>query len=1011
MKKVLSLVLCLAMVLSLVLPTVVHAEDSATSGMEISKKAVANDDGSYTITLEAYGTGDKVTTTVTNEKPTDIVLVLDQSGSMAQNNMGTISFVPYEPYVQSWWGDSGDGTTNADHYERRHNGGDANLYHKVGDDYFSVSVTVSIYRNFETRDYTNSSYYSNQNNLYIKDSTGNYVKVEVERSGKPSNRRYTYTRTDTGEAITTPSPTSGANNKPTFTTPVYLLTGTDTSKNVYTYTYTDKNGVTQTIGTSTGASTEFGTTLYERVVNTNGGVSRLSALSTAVTNFANSVARKAAGPDGDINTTDDNVNHRIAMVGFASKDTSYNSWKYENTEVFVGGNTYTYGASATAQYKNAFQDMNTKAGQDNIAASISALDGYGGTFTDLGVEMANGILNANPVPSDEQRNRVMIIFTDGMPGTGDYSSTVADKAIALANNAKSNGVTVYSVGIFSGADASSAGNSNGTDTQKANYFMQKLSSNNGTVQTPSYYLSAADAATLNNIFQQISNQIQTGGSSTTLSSETVIKDIISPAFTLPTGATADNITLETYHCTGKNGNDFTWSNNNDTKGASASVNGDQVSVRGFDFAANYVGQVIENGTVTGYRGDKLVISFTVSPKTGFLGGNDVYTNTSAGVYENANATEPVITFNRPQVNVPIGDVSVTAAEKNVYLLGGVSADQIKAGLTTTVGEGENAITINLDPTVENYGLEPWQTEYVNITVSITDKSGNAVPDLANLTSNAEYEVSVTVSPKTDGSKGDGTPATAKNGSKTGKVNVFTPVVTFQDSELNLRDIPKYADENYVSVVWEHTADVEGQPVTVKSTEVSMTGNEPTLTYIYDPISGGTLTAEREVQVTEVKIDNTDVLPYTTFIRKACTFNGCGHKADSTVTTKDQTKWVNFVVHVNTFDLTITKSGVEAQDAGAPFVFNVSGNSVNMDVVVYGNGSVTIKDLPAGTYTVSEKSGYWRYTCKTSDQTVTPTSIKNGVPSVTFENTRTEDKWLDDFASATNKFINGTVERS
>lgn len=1005
MKKVLSLVLCLAMVLSLVLPTVVHAEDSATSGMEISKKAVANDDGSYTITLEAYGTGDKVTTTVTNEKPTDIVLVLDQSGSMAQNNMGTISFVPYEPYVQSWWGVSGDGTTNADHYERRHNGGDANLYHKVGDDYFSVSVTVSIYGNFETTDYTNSSYYSNRNNLYIKDSTGNYVKVEVERSGNSSNRRYTYTRTDTGEAITTPSPTPGANNKPTFTTPVYLLTGADTSKNVYTYTYTDKNGVTQTIGTSTGASTEFETTLYRRVTSSS-GPSRLQALKNAAYAFAESVAEKTKGADGVAGTTDD-VNHRIAVVGYASgsKDESNDAWL--NTELFIGSNQYNYNINASNYYGQAFQDMSTTAGQTNVDASIGALAGSGATYPNYGLNMANGIFAKNPLGENEDRNRVVILFTDGVPGRTGYLQSVADRAIAEASSLKNAGVTVYSVGIFDGADATSAGNKNGTENQKANWFMQNVSSNNGTPRTPSYYLSAADSDTLTSIFQQISNQIQSGGSSTKLSSETVIKDIISPAFTLPAGATADNITLETYHCTGKNGNDFTWSNNNDTKGASASVNGDQVSVRGFDFAANYVGQVIENGTVTGYRGDKLVISFTVSPKTGFLGGNDVYTNTSAGVYENANATEPVITFNRPQVNVPIGDVSVTAAEKNVYLLGGVSADQIKAGLTTTVGEGENAITINLDPTVENYGLEPWQTEYVNITVSITDKSGNAVPDLANLTSNAEYEVSVTVSPKTDGSKGDGTPATAKNGSKTGKVNVFTPVVTFQDSELNLRDIPKYADENYVSVVWEHTADVEGQPVTVKSTEVSMTGNEPTLTYIYDPISGGTLTAEREVQVTEVKIDNTDVLPYTTFIRKACTFNGCGHKADSTVTTKDQTKWVNFVVHVNTFDLTITKSGVEAQDAGAPFVFNVSGNGVNMDVVVYGNGSVTIKDLPAGTYTVSEKSGYWRYTCTTGDRTVTPTSIK----SVTFENKRTENKWLDDFASATNKFINGSVERS
>lgn len=61
------------------------------------------------------------------------------------------------------------------------------------------------------------------------------------------------------------------------------------------------------------------------------------------------------------------------------------------------------------------------------------------------------------------------------------------------------------------------------------------------MQNPSYYLSAADAESLKNIFQQISDQIETGGSSTTLSSEAVVKDIISQQFCLPAGTTAEQI--------------------------------------------------------------------------------------------------------------------------------------------------------------------------------------------------------------------------------------------------------------------------------------------------------------------------------------------------------------------------------------------------------------------------------------------------------------------------------------
>ena len=227
------------------------------------------------------------------------------------------------------------------------------------------------------------------------------------------------------------------------------------------------------------------------------------------------------------------------MVGFASGDYyNYSNYNYGNTEVFVGSNQYTYGDAAKGQYANAFQDMNTAAGVSNISASIGALAANGGTLTNLGLEMANGIFEKNPIQPNEKRNRVVVVFTDGVPGWSGYESATANSAITQATTAKNTyGATVYTIGIFSGANATSAGSSSGTETEKANWFMQQVSSNNGTPHTPSYYLSAVDAASLNNIFQQISSQIETGGSSTTLSESTVIKDIISPQFTLPEGAT------------------------------------------------------------------------------------------------------------------------------------------------------------------------------------------------------------------------------------------------------------------------------------------------------------------------------------------------------------------------------------------------------------------------------------------------------------------------------------------
>lgn len=88
--RLLSALLALACVLTL-LPGVAVAAETMTmlkkeeGSMVLEKGAVLEDDGTYTIQLSAYATG--TTTTVTQESsvPLDIVLVLDQSGSMHDN--------------------------------------------------------------------------------------------------------------------------------------------------------------------------------------------------------------------------------------------------------------------------------------------------------------------------------------------------------------------------------------------------------------------------------------------------------------------------------------------------------------------------------------------------------------------------------------------------------------------------------------------------------------------------------------------------------------------------------------------------------------------------------------------------------------------------------------------------------------------------------------------------------------------------------------------------------------
>lgn len=93
--KILSLLLCLSLFCALIVPgTRAYADNEPDSGMKISKTATANADGSYTITLEAFATGYKVITEQKTDIPTDIVLVIDQSGSM-NDPIGGYTYTAY----------------------------------------------------------------------------------------------------------------------------------------------------------------------------------------------------------------------------------------------------------------------------------------------------------------------------------------------------------------------------------------------------------------------------------------------------------------------------------------------------------------------------------------------------------------------------------------------------------------------------------------------------------------------------------------------------------------------------------------------------------------------------------------------------------------------------------------------------------------------------------------------------------------------------------------------------
>ena len=124
---------------------------------------------------------------------------------------------------------------------------------------------------------------------------------------------------------------------------------------------------------------------------------------------------------------------------------------------------------------------------------------------------------------------------------------------------------------------------------------------------------------------------------------------------------------------------------------------------------------------------------------------------------------------------------------------------------------------------------------------------------------------------------------------------------------------------------------------------------------------------------------------------------------------------NVNVPRKTFDLTIKKEAAKDTkiDENQTFVFTVKGTDehtkdVNTQVIIKGDGSVTLKDLPVGKYTVTEDTNWsWRYNPTKNDQPVNADNTAQ--QTVTFVNSLDNNKWLSFLNRVTNVF--GTQKAS
>ncbi len=491
---------------------------------------------------------------------------------------------------------------------------------------------------------------------------------------------------------------------------------------------------------------------------------RQYAMKQAVNTFIDNVAKKAK---------DEDVEHRIAIVKFAGDSTDD-----------VGDDTYKdgryrYNYSQVVKELTAVNDANG-ANATTLKTAVNQLQAKGGTQTQNGLNHAQRLLNG--VDSVRDSSKVVIVFTDGMPGDGDFDASVATSAIASAKSMKDAGVTVYTVGIFTGAnvgqlygDTGFRYNSNGSvgsywanwitsdgiDVPAGNRFLNYVSSNfknaseiglksydygygwvvtkNFTRDKTGYYMTASNSTALNNIFTSISQTI--GSANIDLGSETVIKDIVTPYFTVPQNAGAIRLSTATY-----NGKEFGTPDKADSSVKAVIDPATRaVNVRGFDFNQNYV---TTDAKADGTYGKKLIIEFDVSVEAGFLGGNQVPTNDGqSGIYAKGTMIKA---FDVPTQDVEVKSITPTADDKTIYL--GDSANLQELVHQNATFDGTNNAFVNVTYTVkdENGGTVGTYTVPAGSSSGIWAWSDPASDGTVAPEQTTTYTVTCTVSPTQSG---------------------------------------------------------------------------------------------------------------------------------------------------------------------------------------------------------------------------------------------------------------------
>lgn len=528
-QRALAFLLCLLMVATLlpVMGASAAEGDVSATGVELNKTLMLETDGTYTITLEAYATGTVTTTTVTEPVPTDFVLVLDQSGSMAEN------ITSYTYNARESQGYSYNSLE------------DQTLYYKDGDAYYQVK-----------RDSYKTGYIFKTKHYYLyyrKDGTTYYLSGNGTTETRPSE--YTnssdpiwtgvlYMQTKTSQTklaalknavtnfVTSVQNQKYANGKPVDHRIAIVGFGSGYDENEYE-------------GYDEGAFNYANTELFigSKQYNYAQGGKESDQSQVASTQYGNALQR-VNDPAGSQNLTD-SIN---ALAAF-------------------GGTNPNLGLEMANGIFNAYHSKNdyqyTKAdgsSADRGKVVVMFTDGQPQVTTDsTQVTAANNAISQ--AKSTKENAKVFTIGVFSVADTTKLNSsdyTIADYMNAVSSN-------------YPQATSLSSMGTRSTDGVN-------------------YYATASDSEALNDAFQSVPSSVNSSSTSCVLDADSVLTDVISGNLDLPEEGISPekNVTVSTATCSGKDEDGkLTWQAATPFN-ATVTTDGNAVNVSGFDYSQNYV---------------------------------------------------------------------------------------------------------------------------------------------------------------------------------------------------------------------------------------------------------------------------------------------------------------------------------------------------------------------------------------------------------------------------------------